>query len=46
MWHVLQPNPELRRYRLLFAATAPTGTVFSHDDYGEAAREKKRLEVV
>ena len=44
MWHVIQPNPELRRYRLLFSVTRPPAAVFSHEDYGEAAREKKRLE--
>ena len=44
MWHVLQPNPELRRYRLLFSVTRPPAAVFSHEDYGEAAREKASYE--
>ena len=44
MWHVLQPNPELRRYRLLFSVTRPPAAVFSHEDYGEAARCRSVLE--
>lgn len=40
MWHVIQPNPELRRYKVVCAVTPPMGTVSSHTEMGAALAEK------
>lgn len=43
-WHVVRPNPELRRYKVVCAVNPPPGTVSSHAEMGAALGEKGRLE--
>lgn len=43
-WFIIQPNPELRKYRLLYSVTRPPKAVGEFEEYGEAARGMGELQ--